>query len=93
MNDPSDADAARRRPSPSVHIIGAIVVSALVLGAFGAVSVMLFLHTIPTESKDIANVMFGYLGGMATSVVAFWVGSSLSSQRKDATIADIAKGP
>jgi hypothetical protein len=79
--------------SPSVHIVGAIVVSALVLGAFGAVSVMLFLHAIPTESKDIANVMFGYLGGMATSVVAFWVGSSLSSQRKDATIADIAKGP
>ena len=72
------------KPTHTVSIVGAIVVSVVVLMAFAAVSLALFIRAIPPESHDVALVMFGALASMATAVVAFWTGTSIGSQRKDA---------
>ncbi len=74
-----------------ITIIGQITISVFVLTAFAAVCAALFFHEIPSSSHDIAIGLFGSLGTMSTGVVYFWTGSTSSSQKKDATIADTAK--
>jgi hypothetical protein len=69
-----------------IGTVGAITVSLAVLGGFVAVSVLLFTRTIPVESKEIALVIFGGLNSMAAAVVSYWVGTTNSSQRKDALL-------
>ena len=66
---------------------GAPVVSVLVLAAFGAMAMLVLWHGIPTGAEAVASVMLGYVGGMATSVVAYWVGSSAGSARKSELLA------
>jgi len=39
------------------------------------------------------NVLLGSLTTMATSVVSYWVGSSIGSVRKDARIANLQSQP
>lgn len=76
-----------------IAVWGAIVVSVIVLGAFGTVAVLLFTRTIPEPSKDLALLMFGGLNSMASAVVGYWIGSSVGSQRKDATISKLTGAP
>ena len=69
---------------------GAPVVSVAVLIAFAAALLAILTRTLPAGSADVANVMLGTLGAMATSVVGYWVGSSAGSARKDARLASLA---
>ncbi len=69
--------------------IAPVIVSTVVIGGFIIVCSLLFTKIIPAESKDIAQIMFGGLVAMATTVVNYWMGSSSGSQRKDETIADL----
>ncbi len=73
------------QPSHTVALVGAIVVSFIVLLGFVAVCLALFFRAIPAESHDVAVGMFGSLGTMAMGVVSFWIGTSIGSQRKDFT--------
>lgn len=68
---------------------GAPAVSGLVLMAFGSALVAVLTRALPQGSADVANIMLGTLGAMATSVVSYWVGSSAGSARKDARLAAI----
>jgi len=61
---------------------GAPVVSVVVLASFGAALYAILGNAVPPGSADVANVMLGTLGGMASSVVAYWVGSSNGSIAK-----------
>lgn len=73
---------------------GAVIVSILVVVAFGAVCAALFFFSIPQEMKELAMLLLGILGAGFTTVVNYWTGSTSSSQKKDATIAQVAtKGP
>ena len=74
-----------------IAIVGAIIVSIVVLGGFVAVSVMLFSRSIAPESKDIAMIMFGGLNSMAAGIVGFWVGSSIGSSQKNTTISQLSR--
>jgi hypothetical protein len=56
---------------------GSVVVSLFVIIGFITVSVLIFTHTIPELSHDLALVLFGGLNSMATAVVSYWVGSSV----------------
>jgi uncharacterized membrane protein len=76
-----------------VALWGSIVVSVLVIAGFTAVAVLLFTKAIPTESKEIALLLFGGLNSMASGVVGYWVGSSVGSSRKDATISKLTGAP
>ena len=66
---------------------GAPVVSLVVLVTFGAVVSLVLFRAVPAGSEAVLNVLLGTLGAMATSVVGYWVGSSVGSVRKDDRLA------
>ena len=66
---------------------GAPVVSVLVLIAFATTAFLVLWRGIPTGAEGVASVMLGYVGGMATAVVGYWVGSSAGSARKSELLA------
>lgn len=67
---------------------GATIVSIIVLLTFGAALIAVLSKTLPAGSEAVANIMLGTLGGMAVTVVSYWVGSSASSSRKDTLLAN-----
>ena len=67
---------------------GAAIVSVVILATFGAAMAMVLLRAIPPNAEPVLNVLLGSLTAMATSVVSYWVGSSVGSARKDARISD-----
>lgn len=71
-----------------ISTIGAVIVSVLVVGGFGMVCIALFFLKIPQEMKELAILLLGILGAGFTTVINYWTGSTSSSQKKDATIAD-----
>lgn len=60
------------------YILGGLIV----LGFF-ALLILLILAAVPTENKDLLNLVVGALIGVFTSVVAYFYGSSLGSSKKD----------
>jgi len=73
-----------------IAIIGAVLISLIVVLGFTAVCIAVFFFEIPAGSKDLANVLFGGLLTAFIGVVAYWTGSSSGSQKKDEVIAKAA---
>ncbi len=71
---------------------GAAVVSVVVLTTFAGAMLMTLLRAIPQNAEPVLNVLLGSLTAMATSVVSYWVGSSVGSARKDARLANLMSG-
>ncbi len=69
---------------------GAPIISAIVLVAFGAALLAVLKEEVPAGSLDIANIMLGTLGAMASAVVGYWVGSSAGSAVKDNALRQMA---
>jgi glycerol uptake facilitator-like aquaporin len=67
----------------SVALWGSVLISAIVTFGFFLMLYMVLQREIPAGSRDLANIMLGYLGGSFTAVVGYWVGSSIGSARKD----------
>lgn len=65
---------------------GAPLVSVVVLATFGGVMWLALTRAMPAGSATILNVLLGTLAAMATSVVSYWVGSSMGSSAKNRTI-------
>lgn len=70
----------------------ALVAGTMCLGFFAVLGVMLF-HSIPQANLSTVNIIIGAVGGSVTTIVAFYFGSSKSSQAKDETLQEIAKAP
>jgi hypothetical protein len=66
------------------------VVSGIVLVTFGIVMYSALTRSLPSGSETILNMLLGTLAAMSTSVVSYWVGSSVGSARKDDRLAQIA---
>ena len=58
------------------------IVSFVVLATFGVVMCAALTRQLPAGSETILNMLLRTLAAMATSVVAYWVGSSSGSERK-----------
>ena len=58
------------------------IVSLLVLSTFGVVMYAALTRALPSGSETILNMLLGTLATMATSTVAYWVGSSAGSAQK-----------
>ena len=71
---------------------GAPVVSTLVLVAFTVMGTLVLWHGVPTGAEGVASVMLGYVGGMATTAVGYWLGSSAGSAAKTDLLAKAGKG-
>ncbi|MGC8476586.1 MAG: hypothetical protein ACP5NP_09560 [Acetobacteraceae bacterium] len=73
---------------------GAPVISVVVLATFGLVMWVALTRAMPAGSAPILNVLLGTLAAMATSVVSYWVGSSMGSSAKNRTIhLALSRGP
>ena len=77
-----------QRPTTSRSVS---VISLGVLISFGSVVAIVLLKGLPAGSETAANMLLGTLAAMATSVVSYWVGSSIGSARKDDRLMQIAK--
>jgi hypothetical protein len=69
---------------------GAVVVSVLVMVAYGVALWISMKVELPTSQKDNVAGLLWTLNTLAVAVVSYWVGSSAGSFRKDALI---GKGP
>lgn len=61
---------------------GAAIVSMLVIAANVLATYLVFTTTVPKGQGDLAYLIVGQLLGMGSTVVAFWLGSSMSSVQK-----------
>lgn len=66
--------------------IAPVIVSTIVILGFIIICTLLFTRIIPADSKELAQIMFGGLVSMATTVVNYWLGSSSGSAKKDELI-------
>lgn len=60
------------------YILGALIVSG-----FFALLILLVLSAVPTENKDLLNLVVGALIGSFSGIVSYFFGSSLGSSKKD----------
>jgi hypothetical protein len=67
------------------NLIAAVIVSIFALALF-LVALMIAYYM---KSDTALTLLFGAASANCTTVVSYWVGSSLSSQKKDDTIANI----
>ena len=65
---------------------GAVVVSTIVLLGFAVMLWLVIREEVPANQRDMVTLLLGTLAGMASSVVAYWVGSSSGSMQKNAAI-------
>jgi hypothetical protein len=72
---------------------GAPIVSAVVLIAFAAAAWLVLTRALPAGSQDVALYTMGSLQTLAAAVVAYWVGSSAGSARKDQAMQGLLRGP
>ena len=65
---------------------GAVLVSAIVLVGFAVMLWLVIREEVPANQRDMVTLLLGTLAGMASSVVAYWVGSSNGSMQKNASL-------
>lgn len=70
--------------SGSLMAWGAGVVSVIVLCGFAVLSYLAIYA--PAQQREVLLFLLGNWSGLATGVVAYWVGSSSSSKQKDETL-------
>ena len=59
------------------------VLGGLIVAGFFALLILLVLSAVPTENKDLLNLVVGTLIGSFSSIVSYFFGSSLGSSKKD----------
>ena len=79
-------DAVASRPG---HVVGrpaADRLSSIVLVGFAVMLWLVIREEVPANQRDMVTLLLGTLAGMASSVVAYWVGSSNGSMQKNAAL-------
>lgn len=69
---------------------GAPIVSTVVMLAFAIFSYLAINSPVSGPAREVVMYLLGAWQGLAATVVAYWVGSSVGSKAKDATLADVA---
>ena len=59
------------------------VLGGLIVAGFFALLILLVLSAVPTENKDLLNLVVGTLIGSFSGIVSYLFGSSLGSSKKD----------
>jgi hypothetical protein len=73
--------------SGSLIAWGSVVVSVIVLGAFGVLLFVMATQELPAANREILAGFLNVLGTLAVGVVSYWVGSSVGSFQKTNIIA------
>lgn len=82
----ADRDSARNREIQVKDRTPKILAYLVTAGFFGMLVFMLF-KPIPTENRDIVNIMLGVLGSTFGGIVAYYYGSTKGSEAKSALLA------
>lgn len=82
-----DRDSARKREVDVKDNTPKVLAYAITVGFFAVIAFMLFA-TVPTESRDILNIMLGTLGTAWTGVVSYYYGSTSGSAAKSKLLAE-----
>jgi F0F1-type ATP synthase assembly protein I len=88
-----DASSARNMASDlakahSGLAYGSMVVSVVIVGAFGWTTYSVLTNHLSTSDGQFGSVLVGTLAAMATQVANYWLGSSLGSSTKNALLAN-----
>lgn len=81
-----DRDSARKREMAVKDWIPGVLAIGLTAGFFGLLSYIM-MHEPPAGSRDLLNVMLGSLGTGFATMLAYYFGSSASSDTKTAAMA------
>lgn len=81
-----DRDSARKREI-EVKDNTPKVLAYLVTGGFFSVLGFMLTNTVPTESKDVLNLLLGSLGTAWISVISYYYGSTSGSRAKSELLA------
>jgi apolipoprotein N-acyltransferase len=81
--------------TPKFKLVCQLAISlAIILGFFAYVFALFFLaKNIDPTVRESVTLITGALIATFTGVSAYWLGTSLSSSAKDATISNLTKGP
>jgi len=60
-----------------------VVVSVIVLVGFAAMLWLVIREEVPANQRDMVTLLLGTLAGIASSVVAYWIGSWSGSIQKN----------
>lgn len=64
-----------------------LVTGAVVFAFFGVIAALIYTPTdLPPAVEKVIMVLVGVLAGSFKDVVGYWMGSSASSQKKDAAM-------
>lgn len=67
------------------------VLTAVIVAGFFAVVILLMLFPIPEKNEGSLQIILGALTGAFLTIINYFTGSSLSSAKKDETIAQLKK--
>jgi len=80
-----DRNSARDREKTVKDHTPAAIALASFVGFFGVLAMLIF-HEIPAGAKDALLIMLGALGGIVSSITAYYFGSSSGSRDKSMQI-------
>lgn len=79
----SDRDSARRREIETGDRIPAIIAILTMVSFFAYIAAVTFVPAARDADIGFINIAVGWLGGTASTVVAYYFGSSSGSDKKD----------
>ena len=85
-----DRDSARKREIAVKDKTPAVIAMVSFMGFFGVLAALMF-RDIPVGAKDSLLIMLGTLGGIVTSIVAYYYGSSSGSAAKSKAMDGLLK--
>jgi len=80
--------ASQLATSHSALAYGGVVVSVVIVLAFGWTTYAVLTNHLSTSDGQFGSVLVGTLAAMATQVANYWLGSSLGSSTKNALLAN-----
>lgn len=86
-----DRDSARKREIAVKDKTPAVIALASFVGFFGVLAMLIF-KDIPAGAKDALLIMLGTLGGIVTSITAYYYGSSAGSAAKSKQLEQLTGG-
>lgn len=86
-----DRSSARQREMAVKDKTPAVIATVSFIGFFGILAALMFVDIKP-GAKDALMIMLGALGGIVTSITAYYYGSSAGSAAKSKAIEQITLG-